>query len=82
MATVLRSETALARTAIAVVALHVVDDNFLQPNPGTDAAGHLVSGLVPLALLVCAAAVYPRLRAGARATVALLLGFFGVLAGI
>jgi len=80
--TALRSETAIARVAVAVVALHVVDDNFLQPNPGTEAADHLVSGLVPLALLVGAATGYPRLRPGARATVAFLLGFFGVLAGI
>ena len=63
----------------AVVSLHVVDDNFLQPNPGTSAGDHLVSGLVPLGLLVLAGIVYPRLRAGARATIALLAGFFGIL---
>jgi dienelactone hydrolase len=61
--------------------VHVVDDNFLQPNPGTSAADHLVSGLVPLALLVLAGFFYPRVRAGARATIAFLGGFFGVLAG-
>jgi MYXO-CTERM domain-containing protein len=77
----LRTETGLARLALAVVSLHVVDDNFLQPNPGTSAADHLVSGLVPLAFLGLAAVFYPRLRAGARATIALLGGFFGVLAG-
>jgi MYXO-CTERM domain-containing protein len=76
-----RSEVALARLAIGVVALHVVDDNFVQPNPGTSAGDHLVSGLVPLAVLVAAAAFYGRLRAGARATTALLVAFFGVLAG-
>jgi dienelactone hydrolase len=77
----LRSEAGLARFALGVVALHVVDDNFLQPNPGTSAADHLVSGLVPLAFLLGAGLLYPRLRAGARATIALLGGFFGVLAG-
>jgi uncharacterized protein len=76
-----RSEVALARLAIGVVAVHVVDDNFLQPNPGTSAGDHLFGGLVPLAVLVAAAAFYGRLRAGARATIALLIGFFGVLAG-
>ena len=76
-----RTEVGLARLALAVVSLHVVDDNFLQPNRGTSAGDHLVSGLVPLGLLVLAAIVYPRLRAGARATIALLAGFFGVLAG-
>jgi esterase/lipase len=37
---------------------------------------------VPIAVLVGAVAVYGRLRAGARATIALLLGYVGVLAGI
>ena len=45
------------------------------------AADHLVSGLVPLALVAGAALVYGRVRAGARATLALLLGYFGVLVG-
>jgi fermentation-respiration switch protein FrsA (DUF1100 family) len=65
----------------AIVVLHVADDNFVQPNQGTGAGDHLVSGLVPIALLVGAAAYYPRLRAGARGATALLLGFFGVLVG-
>jgi len=76
-----RSHVALARLAIGVVALHVADDNFLQPNAGTSAADHLVSGLVPLAGLGLAAAAYGRARPGLRGTIALLLGFFGVLAG-
>jgi uncharacterized protein len=80
-AAALRSEAGLARIALGVVSLHVIDDNFLQPNTGTSAADHLVSGLVPLALLVLAAFFYPRVRPGARATIALLAGFFGVLAG-
>jgi uncharacterized protein len=75
------TERGLALASLCLVGLHVVDDNFLQPNPGTGAADHLVSGLVPLALLAGAAAVYGRVRAGARATIALLLGFFGVLSG-
>ena len=62
------SEVGLARVAIGVVALHVVDDSFLQPNPGTSAADHVLGGLVPLALLVAAGVFYARLRAGARAT--------------
>ena len=67
--------------AVGLVALHVVDDNFLQPQPGTSQTDHLVSGLVPLALLFGAAVVYGRARAGVRATLALLLGFFGVVSG-
>ena len=64
-----------------VLAVHVLDDNFLQPEPGTSAADHLVSGLVPLALIAGGAATYRRARPGVRATLALLLGFFGVLTG-
>jgi uncharacterized protein len=81
IASLARSQVALARLAIGVVALHVVDDNFLQPNAGTSAGDHLVSGLVPLVGLGLAAAVYGRARSGLRGTIALLAGFFGVLAG-
>jgi X-Pro dipeptidyl-peptidase-like protein len=70
-----------ARLAIGVVALHVVDDSFLQPNPGTSAGDHLAGGLIPLAALVTAGALYGRLRPGARSATALLAGFFGVLGG-
>jgi fermentation-respiration switch protein FrsA (DUF1100 family) len=63
---------------VGVIALHVVDDSFLQPQPGTSATDHLVSGLVPLTVLVAAAVAYPRLRAGWRAVTALLLGMFGL----
>ena len=70
-----RREVVLARIGIGAVALHVVDDSFFQPQPGTSGRDHLVSGLVPLALLLLAAWVYPRLRAGARASVAIGVGF-------
>lgn len=80
-AAAVRTEVGLARIALAVIGLHIVDDNFLQPEPGTSAADHLVSGLVPLALVVAPAAAYSRLRAGFRAVLALLFGFFGLLGG-
>jgi dienelactone hydrolase len=78
----LRTESGLARLSLAALALHVVDDSFLQPQPGTGAGDHLVSGLVPLVALVVVAWAYPRLRAGVRATLALFLGGFGVVIGI
>jgi hypothetical protein len=62
--------------AIAVIGLHYVDVAFLQPAPGTSAGDHLVSGLVPTALLAALAAFYPRLRAGLRATLVLAVGLF------
>jgi uncharacterized protein len=82
LAAVAPSEVTVARIAIGVVALHVADDNFLQPNPGTSAGDHLGGGLIQLGLLVAAGVIYGRVRAGARATIAFLAGFLGVLGGI
>ena len=82
VASTLRNESTLARLALGAVALHVVDDNLFQPQPGTAADDHLVSGLVPIAVLAVAAVAYPRLRAGARATIAITLGMLGVVVGI
>ena len=39
-AAAVRTEPGLARLGLGVVAFHVLDDRFLQPNPGTSAAGH------------------------------------------
>jgi hypothetical protein len=75
-------EALLFRIAVAVIGLHVVDDNYVQPEPGTSAGDHLVSGLVPLAVLALAAWGYPRLRAGWRGALALPLGVLGIAAGI
>ncbi len=67
--------------SLGLIALHVADDSFLQPQPGTSAGDHLISGLVPIGLLALAAVVYGRLRGGARAVTALLAGAFGVVVG-
>src|SRR3954447_6016399 len=74
-------ETKLAVCCIAAIALHVLDDNFLQREPGTTAAQHLVSGLIPLTTLIVFAAAYPRMRAGLRAGILIPLGLLGVVAG-
>ena len=73
-------ETALVRLAIGVVALHVLDDNYLQPRPGTSPGEHLASGLVPIAILALIAAAYPRLPAAGRAATAMTVG--GLAIGI
>jgi uncharacterized protein len=73
------TETGLARVALGAVALHTVDDAFLQPNPGTSAADHLAGGLIPTALLLGTAWFYPRLRAGLRAALLFVFGFFALL---
>src|SRR6266511_5320215 len=64
------------------VVLHFADDTFLQPEPGTSAGDHLASGLIPIAILVAVAAIYPRLRAGARAATAMTLGAIGITVGV
>ena len=62
---------------LALIALHVVDDNYLQPQPGMSPGDHVVSGLVPLAAMGLAAWAYPRLRSGWRGALALASGVLG-----
>jgi hypothetical protein len=75
-------EARLALAGIFLIAVHLFDDNFLQPQPGTSAGDHLVSGLIPLAAVLGCAGFYTRVRAGLRGSIALLLGIFGVVTGI
>lgn len=77
-----RDEATFAVCGLVVVAVHVLDDNFLQPERGTSARDHLISGLIPLAVLLVIAALYSRARPGLRATLAAALGLFGVVTGI
>jgi uncharacterized protein len=62
------------RIAVTVVAVHASVDAFLAPEPGTAWDDHLLRGSVTLALLAAAVVLYPRLRAGARAVLAAVLG--------
>jgi hypothetical protein len=75
-------ETTLALGSLALVALHLLDDNYLQPQPGTSAGDHLASGLVPVAILLGVAALSPRLRAGLRAATAMTFGAIGLAFGL
>ena len=70
------------RAATAVLAIHVIDDRFVHPQPGTSPGDHLVSGLVPLALLALAFWAFPRLRGGAQAALALTLGLLGAAGAV
>jgi hypothetical protein len=76
-----RREHPLFLLGTGAIAVHLLDDSFVQPEPGTSARDHLVSGLVPTLALLAAAWAYPRLRPGTRATCALALGLFGLVAG-
>ena len=81
-AAALRTETGLARLALGAVALHTIDDAFLQPNPGTSPADHLAGGLIPTAALLGTAWFYPQLRAGLRATLSFVFAFFAFISSI
>ena len=68
--------------AAALVALHVLDDAFVQPEPGTAALDHLASGLVPVAILAAFVLAHPRLRAGWQALLAGGVGALALVTGI
>jgi uncharacterized protein len=74
--------TRLFRAATAVIALHIADDNFFQPEAGTSAADHLLSGLVPIALLVLAAWRFPRLSGARQGALALFIAPLGIATGL
>jgi uncharacterized protein len=77
-----RSERGIVTLALGAIGLHIADDNYLQPEPGTSPLEHLASGLVPIGLLATAAVLYPRLRAGVRGWLALTLGGLGIVFGV
>ena len=64
-----------------LVLVHIADDNFLQPRHGMTAGDHLLSGGVPVVALGGAMVLYPHVRAGVRAVIALLVGFAGLVVG-
>ena len=74
--------TLLFWIGLALIALHVLDDNVVQPQPGTSPGDHVVSTLVPLALLGLAAWGFPRVSGGRQGALALVFGVLGIAAGI
>jgi hypothetical protein len=76
-----RRETVAFRLAMVAAALSVLDDAYWHREPGTAMSDHLASGLMPVAWAALLAAVYPRLRAGARAAAALTAGTLMIVAG-
>jgi dienelactone hydrolase len=76
-----RREITAFRVAMALIALAVVDDAFLHPEQGAAAGDHVVSGLVPLALVIGLVLVHPRLRPGLRAIACLVCGTLAAVAG-
>ncbi len=77
----LTRQSAVALAAGSILALHIADDAFLQPEPGTSALDHLPGGLVQLGALGLAAVAYRRGRAGVRATIAIVVGLLALVIG-
>src|SRR4051812_426878 len=75
-------ERTVFRVAVAVVAVHVLDDTLVHPPSGTLATDHLVSAAVPVALLGLLAWLYPRLSGFARGATALALGPIALVPGV
>ena len=75
-------EKLLFLLGIVAVGLHIVDDNYLQPEPGTSAGDHLTSGLVPLAILAAVTVLYPRMGGGLRAGIAMTFGAIAITIGV
>jgi dienelactone hydrolase len=75
------SAESVALGSFAIVGLHVTDDSFLQPEPGTSALDHLAGGSVQLAALGLAALVYRWGRNGLQATIALAAGLLALVIG-
>jgi len=78
---VAHGEALIARSALGLVALAIVDDAFIHREPGTAVSDHLAGGLLPAAVAIALAAAYPRLRRGVRAIVALTCGSLAIVAG-
>jgi hypothetical protein len=76
------NEKALVSLALGLAAVPIVDDNFVHTEPGTSAGDHLLSGLVPLAVLAAVALLGPRLRAGLRAALYPTLGAIVFVIGV
>jgi uncharacterized protein len=73
---------AVFRSALSVVALAVVDDAYLEPEPGVAAGDHVVSGLLPLAVIALLIAGANRLPALHRGWLAIFAGALAIVGGV
>ncbi len=67
--------------ATGAILLNIVDEGFLRPESGVSRGDHLTT-LVPLALAVGALVLYPRVRAGVQACIAIVFGVLALTAGV
>ena len=74
-------ETAVFRFATAAALVHALDDAFFNRQPGVPLDQQALAGAVALATGVGAAAVWPRLRPGFRAAIAIVFGVLALVNG-
>jgi len=67
-------ERRLFAISAALLALHLIDDGFVHPEPGTGAGDHLASTGIPLLAVALAVVAHRRARPSIRAALALALG--------
>lgn len=65
-----------------LVAVYLLDDAMLHPEPGTTAADHVLSGALPVSALLWAAARHPVWRASTRAAVSTAVGLLALGVGL
>jgi hydrogenase/urease accessory protein HupE len=75
----LSRDHAVFAAAMAVEAVHLVDDGLVSPHDGV---GDLPSTLISVGILVAAVALYGRLPVWARAVLAGLFGLAGLASGL
>jgi uncharacterized protein len=75
-------ERLLFSAAVAVVVVHIADDELVQRQPGTSAGDHWPAVLVPVGVALVAAFAYRRLRPGLRAAISLAFGILTVVSGM
>jgi dienelactone hydrolase len=76
------TERRLFDVAAAVLALHLVDDGFVNHEPGTNAGDHVRTTLIPLLLIGVAALVHRRALLSVRASIAFGLGVVTLIIGV
>ena len=76
----LRPETLVFRAALLAAAVHAADDAFIG-QPGVGAGKHALAGVLAIAVAAAFALVFPRLRPGLRAVLALVAGVAALVNG-
>ena len=71
----------LFTAALALAALHAVDDAFVGRQPGVGLGQHALAGVLSLVLAAGAVYAFPRVRPALRATMALALGLPALVNG-